>query len=486
MPFVTHAQTIAELQAQVTALLARLSALQAELAGTTTPPPTTTTTTTTGSTYLPSGSVLTGGLSLTRDIGRDSSGADVTQLQQFLARDVTIYPSGQATGFFGPLTEAAVQRFQIACGLLSTGDYNTTGYGRVGPRTRAALLNGCGSAPSTGIVGGLINVTPTTGSAPFTTQISATVNTTNACDYGSYLLDFGDGSAPISLVVPAGRCSALQQVIAHTYTTPGAYTISLRVGTHKATTNVAVTGGTSPSGSTGGTSTGYSACIVNGGVLTGTSPRKCSIGGITYTEVITSATGDYVSANITSGSVPFDVTFTTRVNSNNSCTGGEYTLDFGDGQRASVPYPISCASQTSTVTHRYATVGTYNARLYSVPSANVSAATPVASTVITAGTSSSVDPQLTITPAYQGVFSRVRATFTLANACTAFTLNWGDNSTPASRAQGSGCSGTTDQQTLTHDYPSSASSANYTISLTYGPTGSQSSRNATVTIVGSY
>ena len=66
-------------------------------------------------------------------------GADVTSLQQFLAADVSVYPEGLVTGYFGSLTRAAVQRYQCKQGIVCGGSAATTGYGRVGPRTLAAI-----------------------------------------------------------------------------------------------------------------------------------------------------------------------------------------------------------------------------------------------------------------------------------------------------------------------------------------------------------
>ncbi len=491
-PMFAHAQTLDELQAQVNALLARLAALRVQLdqlPATSASTPTYTTTTPAPNTVIATtGSVLTGGLQLDRDIGRGDSGADVTKLQIFLARDASIYPNGQSTGFYGPLTEAAVQKFQIACGIVSAGDYASSGYGRIGPKTRLALLNGCGSAPTTGSVGGSLRVNKTTGAAPLTAMITAKVNTIRSCEYGSYALDFGDGSAPLSLIVPAGRCAELEQVVPHVYANPGTYTVSLRVGASYTTSIITVLSGSSNPSSTQPTS-GFAACVASGGVVSNATPRTCSVGGVTYTESNTSsALSDSVSAHPASGVVPFDVVFTTRINSRNACTGGEYTIDFGDGQRAPLTYPANaCTAITSTLTHRYTTAGAYTVRLYAVPSASVGSTAPAASVNVVASspTSSAVNPNLVLTPGYDGVFQRVRATFDLADACTAFTFNWGDGSTPASRAQGSGCAATVDRQTLTHTYPTNTTSANYSATLTYGPAGSQSSRSASVTILGS-
>jgi peptidoglycan hydrolase-like protein with peptidoglycan-binding domain len=69
-------------------------------------------------------------------IKRGSRGPQVTLLQQFLALDPAIYPEGAVSGYFGPATQGAVQRFQEKYGIAHKGD---SGYGQVGPRTRAVL-----------------------------------------------------------------------------------------------------------------------------------------------------------------------------------------------------------------------------------------------------------------------------------------------------------------------------------------------------------
>ena len=60
-----------------------------------------------------------------------SEGDQVTLLQTLLAADAALYPEGRITGYFGPLTRRALQRFQQRHGL------ETVGF--VGPRTREAL-----------------------------------------------------------------------------------------------------------------------------------------------------------------------------------------------------------------------------------------------------------------------------------------------------------------------------------------------------------
>src|SRR3989338_8696241 len=74
-----------------------------------------------------------------RTLQRGSSGIDVEKLQEFFKKTPDIYPKGIVTGYFGPLTQQAVQRFQSKYGIVSSGDENTTGYGLVGPKTRKRL-----------------------------------------------------------------------------------------------------------------------------------------------------------------------------------------------------------------------------------------------------------------------------------------------------------------------------------------------------------
>ena len=71
------------------------------------------------------------------------SNADVTNLQEFLASDSTLYPQGLVTGYYGSLTKAAVTRFQARYGLLQVG--------RVGPLTRDKInsLIGTGGVSTT-------------------------------------------------------------------------------------------------------------------------------------------------------------------------------------------------------------------------------------------------------------------------------------------------------------------------------------------------
>lgn len=66
-----------------------------------------------------------------------SNNDDVTALQNFLrSQGADIYPEGKVTGYFGPLTRGAVERFQERYGIVREGDLE---YGFVGPKTRAKI-----------------------------------------------------------------------------------------------------------------------------------------------------------------------------------------------------------------------------------------------------------------------------------------------------------------------------------------------------------
>lgn len=85
---------------------------------------------------------------ITSQLDFGDRGSEVTELQTYLATNASIYPSGLVTGYFGPLTQAGVQKFQTAQGIVSAGTPATTGYGRVGPLTQVAInakLAGSGS-----------------------------------------------------------------------------------------------------------------------------------------------------------------------------------------------------------------------------------------------------------------------------------------------------------------------------------------------------
>lgn len=78
-------------------------------------------------------------LKFTKILHQGATGNEVKKLQGFLKQFSGIYPEGLVTGYFGPLTEKAVQRFQLKHGIVASGTSETTGYGQVGPKTQTQL-----------------------------------------------------------------------------------------------------------------------------------------------------------------------------------------------------------------------------------------------------------------------------------------------------------------------------------------------------------
>lgn len=105
---IAKAQTsLTDLQAQVQALIAQLTALQ-------------------------SGSQATASMTFTRDLTIGSSGADVTALQNWLITRGHSIPAG-ATGYFGAQTRTALAAYQSANGIVPAAGY-------FGPVTRAKVV----------------------------------------------------------------------------------------------------------------------------------------------------------------------------------------------------------------------------------------------------------------------------------------------------------------------------------------------------------
>lgn len=251
LPALSFAQTNADVAAQAKALLDQITKLQAQLG-------------------LAQGGVggATGGACYTGGpVKPGASGANVTALQKFLAADTAIYPEANISGFYGPLTQAAVGRWQAKNGIVSSGSPTTNGYGSVGPRTAAAMATPCGGVTGAQsgdpVVGGFIKVSPTSGEPPLKVIVEATINTVKSCDAAIYTLNWGDGTLPISISIPQGRCDIFSQSYTHTYNIGGDYELSLSTGAHKTSSVVTVNGGGGVSmgndGTFGTNSTGGSA-----------------------------------------------------------------------------------------------------------------------------------------------------------------------------------------------------------------------------------
>lgn len=84
-------------------------------------------------------------LALNKQLDLGTTDPQVKALQKFLnSQGFTVAASGEGsagneTNYFGPLTQAALQKFQAAKGIVSTGIPTDTGYGRLGPQTLSAI-----------------------------------------------------------------------------------------------------------------------------------------------------------------------------------------------------------------------------------------------------------------------------------------------------------------------------------------------------------
>ncbi|MGH7175511.1 MAG: hypothetical protein ACREGR_04100 [Minisyncoccia bacterium] len=88
----------------------------------------------------PIGSLIPKCIVLSGNLAPGSTGSQVIALQQALGVS--------ATGFFGPLTQTAVESIQMQGDVVSSGTPSTTGFGMVGPATRALLANSCPLLPN--------------------------------------------------------------------------------------------------------------------------------------------------------------------------------------------------------------------------------------------------------------------------------------------------------------------------------------------------
>ena len=68
---------------------------------------------------------------------RGMSDPDVKRLQQLLSSIPDIYPEGLVTGYYGNLTQTAIQRFQLKYNVVDSVD--DPGFGYTGPKTREKL-----------------------------------------------------------------------------------------------------------------------------------------------------------------------------------------------------------------------------------------------------------------------------------------------------------------------------------------------------------
>lgn len=172
-----------------------------------------------------------------RSLSMGISGSDVTQLQAYL--NAQGYLSVSPTGYFGPLTQAAVARWQAQGGVVALGGF---GSGTFGPLSRGYFTRSCTtSGGSGGGYGGTgsggsgsstqsglsFSATPNSGIAPLTVQFVASAP--QGTTIGNSI-NFGDGtSGSLGFVPVCSNCNAMAAG-SHTYTAPGTYTATLTSG----------------------------------------------------------------------------------------------------------------------------------------------------------------------------------------------------------------------------------------------------------------
>lgn len=213
---VASANTISELRIQLQNVLNKIEKLKSELK------------------LVENGLTATNGVTcvkLNSNLKRGMNNSEVKKLQIFLAQDKNIYPEAITTGYFGKLTELAVQRWQSSNGIISYGSPSTTGYGAVGPKTREVMSATCNSNNITGINNVVdFNLTNTSGKAPFSTTAQISMLESSCM---SYKIDWGDRSEPTSKKrTRSTNCDVGIQSTSrtHIYNNSGEYVVTLYAG----------------------------------------------------------------------------------------------------------------------------------------------------------------------------------------------------------------------------------------------------------------
>lgn len=327
-PVSASAVSLGDLNIQIAELLARVFNLKAQLARVGT------IATTTLSVPVPASDLSC--LILNRDIAYGDKGYDVTQMQLFLARNTYIYPEASITGYFGRSTQRAVQRFQVSRGIVAYGTPSTTGYGVVGPKTRAEMRKSCpppevvevdtATSTDSDVLIKELEAAPTAGGTPFNSMVSFTLS--DKCV--SYYLDWGDDTMPLSIDSRDVACDGVEKEVKvnHVYPRNGVYTAVLRAGKDPTTNQL-----------------------------------KLTLPVVSYKAIVAGSAVQPFSLTPTSGPAPLSVTASFTL-TNPACT--SYLIDWGDGKKDSFePTSFACSKNITTrrITHIYNDSGTYDVTL---------------------------------------------------------------------------------------------------------------------------
>lgn len=157
-----------------------------------------------------------------RSLSVGISGSDVTALQAYL--NAQGYLSVSPTGYFGPLTQSAVARWQAKGGVAVPGG---SGSGIFGPLSRGYFMRSCGigSHPGGDTLG--FSGVPSSGIAPLTVRF--TVTAPQGTTVGNSV-NFGDGTTGTLGFAPVCSSCNLLATVSHTYVATGTYTATLTSG----------------------------------------------------------------------------------------------------------------------------------------------------------------------------------------------------------------------------------------------------------------
>lgn len=268
---------------------------------------------------------------LSRPLSRGMSGSDVRSLQSFLTLEGSLAP-GNMSGYFGPLTEAAVQAWQTSHRVIAYGTPDTTGYGVVGPATRAAIALACvksfAAAQAAPAVSGALPEMVTFTVTPNTVSVGQSSTLTwHAANVGSCALYGMQKGESEKNLFPELKNSGSVKL------TPADTTIY------------------------------FMRCTPT---RAGDIPLERSLGITVLGAPPPLDLAKYVfEASPTRGFPPLTVTIQAPVNASSSCAAGEQFMDFGDGVHKSLSYAWGgCGPSMYTLTHTYDTDGVYDAVLY--------------------------------------------------------------------------------------------------------------------------
>ncbi|MEN9413603.1 MAG: hypothetical protein RLZZ342_690 [Candidatus Parcubacteria bacterium] len=129
----------------------------------------------------------------------------ISKLQEFLKESGDY--SREITGYYGPVTTAAVQKWQARHGLVSKGSPESNGYGAVGPRTRAAM-RGTSCSKTIGSSNTQATIIPRISTAPVQVPTPVITPSQPSCLFGGAVVPSGSSVRGYSraTVAPTESC----------------------------------------------------------------------------------------------------------------------------------------------------------------------------------------------------------------------------------------------------------------------------------------